>query len=255
MLIIIYILILIICILSYLLYRKHKRQLQTNNQSIEPVGDNQEVLFRIIHDTKSSLSTAAMALHNLAFILTDQNNQSAPDEFIQAAQQAIDETNKRLGEAVAFSRTGTDNFEPVDARGIAQEIILNIDPTIEIISNFSTKLPFVFADSVALAMVFQKLVLCSRENSKNRQVLHFELESADDGFSKTICKIYNHKYLSIPNRNEKEFDITNAQLSDEKKMQLSIVKKLLSRHETILNGSFSESLGGNWSFILKGFRE
>ena len=218
-----------------------------------------EVLFRLIHNTKSSLSTAAMALHNLSYILTEENKEeykdASSDEFIHAAQLAIDETNTRLVEAVSFARNSIDNFEPIDLKATAERAIGKMNTSATIMADLPDHLPILKADSAALSMVFQKLILLSMDDNSGKQIIHFHMKMNLVDENIIICNVFNHKYLGKATQNQKPEILDISKMNDEKKLQFEIVKIIISRHGSKIEGIYSKDAGGTWKFILQGIKE
>lgn len=216
---------------------------------------NKNTLHLLIHDIKSPIATAAMALHNLSFVLNDPNEKKSIPEFINSAQEAITETNNRLLEAVTFSRTDTANFQPVDLLGLVETISGNANASLKIIPDLDSQIPLVQGDQQALSLVFNKLILLSKTEQTNLQIIHIKLENSTSEYGQVICKIYHHAYLSMSTNKYEQLQFSPDRMKNGNHLRFSIVQQILSRHGTNLFGTFDKQKGGFWTFNLRGMKD
>lgn len=245
-----------IAFLSFYRYRKADQELQAlkeRDQSFE------ETLNRLVHNAKNPLATTAMALHNLSFVLKEdelsaEKQDASVNEFLNAALLGIDETNERLKETLLFSKTEWSHLEPVHLSEIADSVIEEIAPAVTILTVFDSDLPMVYSDIQAMRLVFSYLLNLVYSNSQ-KQIIHFKINKSDTNPKNISCEIFNHRYLG------KEMECTNAlpkasaDLDDPGTLQLKIVQRILSFHHSELKGCFEKQNGGYWIFTLLGIKE
>jgi len=231
-------------------------QLRLRLKSIsEQTESNNNTLHRLIHDIKSPIATAAMALHNLSFVLNEPKEKKSIPEFFSSAQEAITDINNRLLEAVTFSRTDTTNFQPVDLAGLVENISSSADTTVKIIPDLDNQIPLVQADQQALSLVFNKLILLSKSERNNLQIIHIKLENITSEYRQIVCKIYHHTYLSVSTIEYEQLQFLPDRMKNGNHLLFSIVQQILSRHNAILFGTFDKQKGGFWTFNLRGMKE
>ncbi len=225
--------------------------IENKNKSYE------ETLNRLVHDAVNPLSTTAMALHNLSFILKEQNipaeNQEAIYEFLHSALDAIEETNRRLKDTILFTRTDDRHFKPVNIKEIAESVVAELDPAISVIKTFDTQLPMLHSDPQVLRLVFSSLIELSFSKDP-KQIIHFKLNRKQTKKNIMSCSIFNHNFLGAePDSSFSSLESGN--LNNSASSKLNIVQRLLSFHNSEIIGRFEKQNGGYWTFSLMGIKE
>ncbi len=245
-----------IAFLSFYRYRKVSRTLkamQQRNKSFE------ETLNHLVHNAKNPLATTAMALHNLSFVLNEQelNTKKQPDsitEFLTSALTAIDETNERLKETILFCRTDMHHFKPVNIVDIAEAFVSDIDPAVILMTGFDNGLPMLKSDIQIVRLVFSYL-LSLTYGKPQKQIVHFKLRRSHPKQKMVTCEIYNHNYLGLETECANTDPLKADDLDDSSKMKLTVVQRILLFHQSELKGCYEKQNGGYWTFTLTGIKD
>ena len=242
---------------AFLFFKRYKKSRQALEIMEKRNKSYEETLNHLVHDAINPLSTTAMALHNLSFVLKEQNtnteNQASIFEFLESAFDAIEATDKRLKDTLLFSRTDNDHFKPMNITEIAESVAAEIDPAITLITGFDDQLPMLHSDQRTLRFVFSHLLRLSC-SSAQKQILHFKLNHLQSKQNLIRCEIFNHSFLGTETE-ASSFALETGNLDKSDKIKLDVVQRILSFHNSELIGRFEKQNGGYWTFILTGIKE
>ncbi len=251
------ILVIVLAGFTFLFFNRYKKSRQALEVIEKKNKSYEETLNRLVHDAINPLSTTAMALHNLSFILKEQNtnteNQASIYEFLNSAHDAIEATNRRLKETILFTRTDNAHFKPVNITEVAESVVAELDPAVTIITGFDDQLPMLQSDLKALRLVFSYLLGLSY-SSAQKQIIHFKLDHIQSKQNFISCEIFNHNFLGT----EAEISSSNLEtgdLNNSGNTKLAVVQRILSFHNSELIGRFEKQNGGYWTFGLMGIKE
>ena len=251
------VLVIILAGFVFLFFNRFQKAQQALKITVKKNNSYEETLNRLVHDAINPLSTTAMALHNLSFVLKEQNanieNQASVYEFLNSAHDAIEVTNKRLKETILFTRTDTKHFKPVNIIEIAESVAAELDPALTLITGFDDQLPMLYSDPRALRLVFSYLFELSLSNAR-KQIIHFKLKQIQSKKNIISCAIFNHHFLGTEAETAAA-ELKTGDLNDSGKTKLAVVERILSFHNSKLTGSFEKQNGGYWTFSLIGIKE
>jgi len=212
-------------------------------------------LHRLIHDAKNPLATCSMALHNLHFITHQKDmampDQNALDEFLVPAQQAVEETTRRIQDVVIFSRTGHEKFLVANINETLEDVSVTLRDSIRIIPEFDQRLSFSMMDQQAMVLALQELIiLCNSQSSAADVHLRTHYDSEKNPGKIQIEISSGPTNFSNPD-NQEENTLNELEFPEDKKIHFQVAKTILQRHQSTLYGSYHQETGGYFIFSLQ----
>ena len=214
-----------------------------------------DILHRLIHDAKSPLSTASMALHNLQFI-THQNgtkpDTAGIDEYLLPAQEAVSDTTKRIQNAVLFSRSKHLSAHAVNANDVLEKVQKQLKHSIAIRLDLDNNPFFMMADEAIIGLVVEQLaVIASKITGEASSVT---LRSRNDQSNSKKPQNEIHIFTSALSETDsvlsQEKKLNPEQFPKDLRLLLHMVLILLKQYQAQIYGDFNPDTGSYFKLVF-----
>ncbi len=219
-------------------------------------GIQHNILHRLIHNAKGPMATASLALHNLYFITHQKDSLpdlEAIDEFLIPAQEAVEETSRRIQNAVLFSKSEQQKKHVVNINEIVETAYKKIKKSLVIHLLIDKNVDFTLANEKSLILALEELARFSASVNNSQQPVFIKTcrGTSADGKAQTEIHIFPEslsKGPDIPTKNEL---LNSVILKDNTQPMLNMALIVLEQNQVTVYGYQKPDSGSYFRLIFK----
>lgn len=211
-----------------------------------------EALHHFIHNLKSPLSTALLAVDNLKVMIDRQYDKNEIYEVLNEATLSLEETNRKIQELTLLTRQPTPHDKLLNLNDVISSILFSNKVFADIIKSTSIEIPKILVDEQAFYLALEKLIQISMKYKNTDSKLHIDLglkkvQNSDNQENRSIqFKLYTQNCHSQEVLST--FELKEPELDD--KTDLSFIIHFLFNNAALLTGGMTTNGNIYWNILF-----